>query len=113
MVEDDSTAAKNGTEKVQSILSNTVALFRPYFKWTTAEEKGEEERDGNYQEELVILSRLLGRQMSVEDFVRYLSQLPQKQSGELLRVLFEVCSQCCLIWARYIDFVALDNHIID
>ena len=101
MVQDDSTVAKNGTEKVRSILSNTVALFRPYFKWTTAEEKGEEKRCGNYQEELVMSSRLLGRQVTVEDFMRDLRLLPWKRCGEVLQLLFEVCSQCCLIWARY------------
>ena len=52
----------------------------------------------------MISSRLLGRHVTVEDFVRYLRQLSWKRRGDVMRVLFEVCSQCFLIWARYEDF---------
>ena len=75
--------------KFVSILSNTVILFRPYFKW------------GNFKQETLIVSKLLGRHVSVETFVDELHLLPWKQQQSLLQTLFQMSSQCCLIWARY------------
>ena len=83
------------SEMFAAILGNTVTLFRPYFKWTNGKEKLEISR------EIETSTRLLGRQLSVEEFLSDLIQLPWEQREELLRVLFQMSSCCCLIWARY------------
>ena len=89
-------AGKVETEKFATILSNTVTLLRPYFKWTSTEEDTME-----HFHEIEISSRLLGRQLSVDEFLGDLIQLSWKQRQESLRVLFHMSSRCCLIWARY------------
>jgi hypothetical protein len=85
------------SEMFAAILGNTVTLFRPYFKWTNGKEKLEISR------EIETSTRLLGRQLSVEEFLSDLIQLPWKQREELLRVLFQMSSCCCLIWARQLQ----------
>lgn len=83
-------------DSTRSILSNTVTLFRPYFKWTT-----EVKCTSSRQELLEAVWKLLGRQVSVETFLQDIHRLPWEHHHEILKLIFQVSSCCCLIWARY------------
>jgi hypothetical protein len=76
----------------ESILSNTVTLFRPYFKWKTDGE--------SLNKQITTVSQFLGRDVSIEIFVQSLQKLPWEQHQPLLRLLCQISSCCCLIWAR-------------
>ena len=82
---------------METILSNTVNLFRPYFKW---EVTGTDKDCSMDFKSLLATSALLGRQVSVETFVEDLQVLPWEQRRQLLGVLLQVSSCCCLIWTK-------------
>ena len=95
----DDKNSKVGTENdvMESIFSNTVTLFRPYFKWQT-----ENIDCKNFDPSLVTVVALLGRCVSVDNFLQDVQQLPWERNKQMLKLLFQVSSCCCLIWARYI-----------
>ena len=82
----------------EAIISNTVNLFRPYFKWKiSSPDKGS---SMDFKSLLATVSALLGRQVSMETFVKDLQELPWEHRQQLLGLLFQVSSCCCLIWAK-------------
>ena len=86
---------------IEVILSNTVTLLRPYFKWKTYNSSSDVETTrASFQDVLVSVSELLGRQTSVETFTEGLHQLPREQCLRLVGVTFQVAACCCLIWAK-------------
>lgn len=52
------------------------------------------------EEDMLTVARVMGRNVSVEEFVGNLKQLPGEEGCRLLGVMFHVASCCCLIWAR-------------
>ena len=89
LAHDHSLECETETADVESILSNTVTLFRPYFKWKT---------DSGHFDPRV--SSLLGRHVSVEAFLQDLQQLPWDLCKETFDFFLRVSSCSCLIWAR-------------
>ena len=83
---------------MEAILSNTVTLFRPYFKWEIS--STDKDCPMDFKSLLATVSALLGKQVSVETFVKDLQVLPWEQRRQLLGVLLRVSSCCCLIWAK-------------
>ena len=103
---DDSTNSVEGdveaepkviNSNMQDIFRNTVTLFRPYFKWQPVDKDCPQLRENT---PLLTVSELLGRQVSMETFIENLQQLPWEQYHELLRLLLNVSSCYCLIWAK-------------
>ena len=86
---------------IEVILSNTVTLLRPYFKWKTYNSSSDvETTQTGFQDVLVSVSELLGKQTSVETFTEGLHRLPRQQRLRLVGVTFQVAACCCLIWAK-------------
>ena len=83
---------------METIISNTVALFRPYFKWKIS--CPDKDHSMDFKSHLATVSALLGKQVSVEAFVKDLHQLSWEHHQQLLGLLFQVSSCCCLIWAK-------------
>ena len=82
----------NADDVMDTIVSNTVTLFRPYFHWKKTQTEATC---------LTTVWQLLGRIVSVETFLRDLQGLPWEQHHQRLELLFLVSSLCCLLWARY------------
>ena len=91
------TEPKAINSNMQDIFRNTVTLFRPYFKWQPVDKDCPRLRDNT---PLLTVSELLGRQVSMETFIENLHQLPWEQYHELLGLLLNISSCCCLIWTK-------------
>jgi tetratricopeptide (TPR) repeat protein len=100
---DTATAPRVIFSNMEAILSNTVTLFRPYFKW----ESTDNDCLMDFKSLLATVSALLGRQVSVETFVKDLQVLPWEQRRQLLGVLLRVSSCCCLIWTKQLQLYSV------
>ena len=100
-VSEESSATIGDAAIFEVILSNTVTLLRPYYKWKTYNSSSDVETTrASFQDVLVSVSELLGRQTSVETFTEGLHQLPREQRLRLVGITFQVAACCCLIWAK-------------